>query len=123
MVHREEEARARPYLEFEEFHKYHRGDFPYFYNQSKHIRNQLDNTHYNTQFKDNHRERQKDEYIRMQSSNPGDTIEFQLDERHKETKARRLVGQADCKQYWGDQKKLKTDRFKSDVHSKINFFN
>ncbi len=35
----EEEIRARPYLEVEEIHKYKRGDFPLFFNQSRMIRN------------------------------------------------------------------------------------
>ena len=35
----EEEIRARPYLEVEELHKYKRGDFPLFFNQSRRVRN------------------------------------------------------------------------------------
>jgi len=38
-------------------------------------------------------------------------------------KAQRLVHQADCKQYWGDQTKLRKERYNSDIRSKMNFFN
>ena len=30
-----DDYKARPLIEFEEVHKYQRGDFPYFYNQAK----------------------------------------------------------------------------------------
>ena len=56
LLNKEAEARARPYHQLQEVDKYNRGDFPYFYNQSKIVKHQLDDTRYNTKFKVHPRE-------------------------------------------------------------------
>jgi len=63
IAHKEEESKTRPFLEIEEIQKYLRGDFPYFYNQSRLTKSQIDNAHFNTQFK-SQRDRQKDDFIK-----------------------------------------------------------
>ena len=77
----EEEIRARPYLEVEEIHKYNRGDFPLFFNQSRKVRNQYNNTMYNSQFENDYRTMKKDHLIASNSSN--DNIETKLYAKHR----------------------------------------
>lgn len=62
----EMEINAKPYHAVSDFEKWQRGDMPYFYNQSRKTRNQINTDHYNSQFCNDKRTLQKADYINQQ---------------------------------------------------------